>query len=138
MKIPNYEERKASEELLYSWEWNIDGIRWRKDRFVLIETPMYNIWNLRAKRWTNAYYNEKQQNPDEPLLLSKEEAQRWLYKLQLGPLGFEFEIRPIISGEILLDQKCSKCQKPCPHQPPNQEDNTYICSFCLTIKSLEE
>lgn len=44
MKIPNYEERKASEELLYSWEWNVrdhlKGKTKEEIRAVLKETEL--------------------------------------------------------------------------------------------------
>jgi tRNA (guanosine-2'-O-)-methyltransferase len=44
VKIPNYEERKASEELLYSWEWNVrdhlKGKTKEEVRVILKETAL--------------------------------------------------------------------------------------------------
>jgi hypothetical protein len=35
-----------------------------------------------------------------------------------------------------INQICVVCKIPCPHQNPNQTDNTYICLGCVIIKDI--
>jgi hypothetical protein len=112
--------------------YQIDSRSWRKDRFVVIEEEQffYNVWNTQQNRWTNS----KDQNPDCPAKLTLQAAQE-LFK-GLSSLGW-FEIRPMLTQPIPPNQKCIKCDKPCPHGIPNQKDNTYICVSCSTLLDLE-
>lgn len=34
------------------------------------------------------------------------------------------------------NQKCIECNKKCPHAEPNQENKTYLCFLCKSIKEL--
>jgi hypothetical protein len=35
-----------------------------------------------------------------------------------------------------IDQICSECKKPCPHENPNQPDKSYICKSCIIMNDL--
>jgi formylmethanofuran dehydrogenase subunit E len=122
----------ATQDIRHKDNYLIYGISCRKNRFVGIEkeTIYYNIWNIVHNRWS---YNGWDATNREPKKLSLAEAERVCDDLVLG--SDVFEIRPIIA--IPKDQKCSKCSKPCPHSPPNQKDNTYVCVSCSTMLELE-
>jgi hypothetical protein len=91
----------------------------------------YNIWNIRYNRWTNAYLNGegRSQDSNKPKRLSKAEAEKWLRSFSTDVSVFE--IRPLQA--IPKDQKCNKCNKPCPHTILN--NNT--CSSCIIMMELE-
>lgn len=61
---------------------------------------------------------------------------RWPYCLVYNSYSWCDEEIELVQD--FLNQVCASCKITCPHEKPNQKDETYVCIACIITKQLSE